>query len=128
MDYHLFLFPEEVRSGEITFDHETYELGKNALKVFFDNGLTPPSIFAKNLKPGERQEIAIGSLYPRPPKFEAVLPNELFTGDRAQNNANCIGSENIIASTDSTVSIGLKLVYRDKCFEFPCGVISYPEP
>ena len=126
-DVQLFLFPIEAKPGEITFDSLTYELSDNALHDFFDRGMRPVHKLNQTLQPGEKCITAIGTLYPRPPKTAAFLPNALFVHTEPDVYAACNRLIDKDPSGEHPVSLGLKLIFRENCVIIPCGQISYPD-
>lgn len=81
----------------------------------------------KTLEPGEKRVIAIGTLYPRPPKFRGILPNALFAHTDKGIFPTCDWLMNEDPSSNPQIALGLKLNFGESCMVIPCGQISYPE-
>ena len=124
--FKVFLLPKEITPDKVTWDSLSYELGNNELRSFFENGLNPPYSLNEILEPGEKCEITIGTLYPRPTNC-GIVPNALFlqnNGDFYQECANLINQDILI---NSPFVLGLKLDFCESCTIIPCGQISYPK-
>ena len=75
----------------------------------------------RSLAPGENLRIAIGTLYPRPPRFSGVLPRELYIHNVTGGFSDCEGQLSGISLDHDPVQLGLKLVFGDSCSLIPCG-------
>ncbi len=131
--FKVFLLPKELTPDKETWDSMSYVLGNNywvykELSDFFERGLNPPYILNETLEPGEKCDITIGTLYPRPTKISGVLPNALFSQNNRGLYHECDSLINQDYSTNSQLSLWLKLVFKESCTIIPCGQISYPEP
>ena len=131
--FKVFLLPKELTPDKETWDSMSYVLGNNywvykELSDFFERGLNPPYILNETLEPGEKCDITIGTLYPKPPKISGVLPNALFSQNNIGLYHECDSLINQDYSTNSQLSLWLKLVFKESCMIIPCGQISYPEP
>ena len=83
--------------------------------------------FSQILAPGEKILIAIGTLYPRPPKFTGVLPRALFTAADGSMVPACEQLMDEALSDHLPIALGLKLIFGESCRIIPCGHISFPE-
>ena len=90
------------------------------LPSYIDN----PSL-NETIKPGQKIVMAIGALYPRPPKFSGVLPNMLFTQDKRSLYSDCPGLTDPILAIDSGLKLGLKLKFGESCRIISCGQVAY---
>lgn len=130
--FNVFPFPKEMSPDEVTYDSISYELGDNELHDFLDSGFDTPYILNKTIKPSEKFVVAIGTLYPRPPKVCGVLPNKLFVQSDKGVFPKCDWLMKKDLSTNSPLALGLKLDFcggdsKGSCTIIPCGQISYPE-
>lgn len=124
--FKVFLLPIELSSDDITFDSVSYELGDNALRDFFDQGLAPPFTISTTLESGEECVIALGTLYPRPTNC-GVVPNALFLLNNSDLYPDCDSLINQGVSANPSFALGLKLDFCSGCTLIPLGQISYPE-
>ena len=123
--FRVFLLPEEVMSDKVTWDSSTYEIDDNELRNFFDRDLNPPYVLNDTLKPGDKLELSLGALYPRP-TLCGVVPNVLFLEKEIGIYQECRRLENEDHSLSTPLSLGLKVNFcGDNCFVIPCGNISY---
>jgi hypothetical protein len=125
--FSVFPFPKEVNPDEVTFDTISYELGSNELRDFLDKGFDTPYILNETVEPGEKCVVAIGTLYPRPPKICGVLPNALFVHSNRGIFPMCDWLMKEDPSSNPQIALGLKLNFKESCTIIPCGQISYPE-
>ncbi|MDB4727896.1 hypothetical protein OAF63_03820 [Saprospiraceae bacterium] len=129
--FKVFLLPKELTQDKVTYDTISYELSDNELRNYFDKGLSPLYILNETLEPGEKCDITMGTLYPRPTNC-GVLPIVLFSQDnRGLYNA-CDSLINQDISANPSLALGLKLDFYpgsspEKCTIIPCGQISYPK-
>lgn len=79
------------------------------------------------LQPGEHLVVAIGTLYPRPPKKSGVLPSALFSHTDRGIFSECDWLMNEDPLSAFQIALKLKLDFRESCTIIPCGQISYPE-
>lgn len=134
--FKVFLLPKELTPDKVTWDSLSGEVGNNELRNFFEKGLNFPYILNETLEPGEKCDITMGTLYPRPTDC-GVVPNALFI----QNNIGLYNACERLLNQDISIPIApeknqdgtqfnleLKLGFCDRgCFIIPCGQISYPE-
>lgn len=107
---------------------------------YLKNDLDTPYKFDRILEPGEKCVLAIGTLYPDPPKNCDIFPNVLFahTDDGLFPKCNWLMEEDTSASLQ--IALGLKLNicqggpqeidgnnYSSGCMIIHCGHISHPE-
>lgn len=84
-------------------------------------------VLNESIEPGEKIVIAIGSLYPRPAKTTGVLPRILFTKSDTVTFPNCDWAMEKVHSSNQQISMGLKLMFGERCLIIGCGQISYPK-
>ena len=123
--FNVFPFPKEFKPDEVTWDTITYELGKSKLRDFLNEGFETPYILNETLEPGQKFQLSIGSLYPRPPKVCGALPNKLFTHSDKGIFTRCDWLMNKDQYLHSQIALGLKLNFKETCIIISCGHISY---
>ncbi len=79
------------------------------------------------VQPGEELVMAIGTLYPRPPKTSGVLPNELFVHIERGIFPACDWLMQGESSSNNQILLGLRLNFGEKCVIILCGQISYAD-
>ncbi len=79
----------------------------------------------ETIKPSEKYVIAIGTLYPKPPKFSGVLPGTLVTQDKIDLYSNCDRLTDQFNSIDSGLTLGLSINSGETCKIIPCGHVSF---
>jgi len=84
-----------------------------------------PSI-KETLAPGDELVIAIGTLYPMSTKYSGVLPNTLFLNSEDGLFPACRWLTIEAQPSGPQVSLGLKLVFGDRCAIIRCGQITNP--
>ena len=125
--FKVFLLPKELTTEKVTWDSITYELGNNELREFFEKDLNLPYVLNETLDPGEKCDITIGTLYPRPTNC-GILPNALFIKNNDSFYKKCDSLKNQDLTFYSRFALGVKLDFcKEDCFVIPCGQISYPE-
>ena len=124
--FKVFLIPKELTPDKVTYDSVSYELGNNELRNYFDRGLNPSNILNETLEPGKKCVIAIGTIYPRPPKVCGVLASELFVHSDRGAFTTCDWLMKEDPSSSPQIALGLKLTLRESCMIISCGQISYP--
>ena len=92
------------------------------------NNYIDKPLLNETVDPGEKFVVAIGTLYPRPPKNCGVLPNALFTHSDRRIFPTCDWLMKEDPSSNLQIALGLKLDFGESCTIIPCGQISYPEP
>ncbi|MDX1702447.1 MAG: hypothetical protein R3250_17595 [Melioribacteraceae bacterium] len=79
------------------------------------------------IEPGEKFIIAIGTLYPSPPKTGGVLPKMLFAHNYPGDFPSCDWVMEEDLSLHPEIALGLKLNFGQNCIVIPCGMISFHE-
>lgn len=82
-------------------------------------------MFKEMLEPGEKWLIAIGTLYPRPPKLNGILPNSLFVHHDQEVFPNCDWRMKKETSSNARLPLGLQLNFGENCMIIPCGLVAY---
>ena len=84
-------------------------------------------VLNETVEPGEKINLAIGTLYPIPGDNWSVVPNELFAHSDGGIFPTCDWLMKEDPSSNPEIALGLKLVFTQSCIIIPCGQISYPE-
>ena len=135
--FKVFPFPKEMSPDEVVHDSNSYELSKGVLHDFLDKGFDIPYSLNVTAKPGQKIDVAIGTLYPRPAK-NSVLPNVLFTHSERDTFPECDWHMKEEPCSNPEIALGLKLnlclggprvldgkSYSPGCMIIPCGRVTY---
>ena len=101
--------PEELTPDSLT----VYNNIVNGQHDFLNNPFGKPSSINKILKPNDFCVATIGVLIPKPSNCAAV-PRAVFSFDEKEIYRACDNQTNELISTDSNLSIGLKLEYYNQ--------------
>ena len=77
------------------------------------------------IEPGASFVMAVGTLYPRPPKSSGVLPKELFAYSARSILPSCDWLVETESGTNTKMTLGLKLGFGESCRLVPCGQVTY---
>ena len=93
------------------------------------NTIDQPTL-ADTIAPGAELVLAIGTLYPRPPKNTGVLPRTLFVHDTRGALPECEWrmDKEPTAGSPTELGLGLELRFGGRCTVIPCGWISVGGP
>lgn len=92
----------------------------NELPSYMDN-----PVMNKTIEPGEKIVFGIGSIYPRPANTTGVLPRILFTQNDTIAFPECNWLMERDQASNQQISLGLKIIFGEKCVIIPSGKISF---
>ena len=125
--FKVFVLPIELTQEKITFDSLTYELTNRELREFFREGPYDRYIIDESIEPGERIDITIGTLYPRPTNCGVVPKAFLFQSEGASISG-CLQLQSHNISSKNHINLALQLIFcQEGCYIVPSGVISFLE-
>ena len=121
--YKVFLLPKELTPDTASLSNNITD----GLGNFLDRCLQTPYVLDQTLEPREQCVVTIGTLYPQPTDC-GIVPSVLFAQSDGDDFEACDSSVYQERSSDSQVTLAVKLDSCGGCILIPCGQISYPEP